>query len=76
MILTDLKDYIEAQGTVSRTHLAKHFAMSEDGIDAMLGVWIKKGVVSRYIDTNKAQHVTRVRYGINQSGGLSLTVRM
>ncbi|WP_162046826.1 FeoC-like transcriptional regulator [Vibrio taketomensis] len=76
MILTELKAYIEAQGSASRTELAKKFALSEDGVDAMLAVWIKKGVLSRMIDTNKADKITRVRYSVNQADSLSLTVTM
>ncbi|QSA19811.1 iron transporter FeoC, partial [Vibrio furnissii] len=55
MILTELKQAIAAQGGISRKELAKRFALSEDGVDAMLAVWIKKGVISRFIDTNAAQ---------------------
>ncbi len=76
MILTELKAYIEAQGSASRAELAKKFALSEDGVDAMLAVWIKKGVLSRMIDTNKADKITRVRYSVNQADSLSLTVTM
>lgn len=76
MILTELKQYIDAQGGASRSELAKKFALSEDGVEAMLSVWIKKGVVSRMIDTNKADKVTRIRYSVNKQDGLSLTVTM
>ncbi|GAB2665486.1 FeoC-like transcriptional regulator [Vibrio panuliri] len=76
MILTELKQYIDAQGSATRSELAKKFALSEDGVDAMLSVWIKKGVISRMIDTNKANKVTRIRYSVNQTDGLSLTVTM
>ncbi|CAH8202467.1 FeoC-like transcriptional regulator [Vibrio sp. SA48] len=76
MILTELKGYIEENGIVSRADLAKKFSMSEDGVDAMLNVWIKKGIISRTIDTNKAHHVTRVRYALNRNDGLSLTVTL
>ena len=50
--------------------------MSEDGADAMLNVWIKKGKVNRLVDTNKAHDVTRVRYSVTKQDGLSLTVTM
>ncbi|KII75485.1 FeoC-like transcriptional regulator [Vibrio renipiscarius] len=76
MILTELKQYIDAKGGASRTELAKKFALSEDGVDAMLSVWIKKGIISRMIDTNKAEKITRIRYSVNQKNGLSLTVTM
>lgn len=76
MILAELKQYIDAQGSASCQELAKQFALSEDGVDAMLSVWVKKGVISRMIDTNKADKVTRVRYSANQANALSLTVTM
>ncbi|NAW58765.1 MULTISPECIES: FeoC-like transcriptional regulator [unclassified Vibrio] len=76
MILSELKRYIEQQGSASRKELAKCFALSEDGVDAMLTVWIRKGIISRTIDTNRAEHVTRVRYSVNRPDGLSLTVKL
>ncbi len=76
MILTELKQAIETQGSVTRKELAQRFSMSEDGVDAMLAIWIKKGVISRLIDTNVAQYVTRVRYVMNKANSLSVTVTM
>ncbi len=76
MILSELKQYIAKQGQATRKELAQRFALSEDGVDAMLEVWIKKGVISRLIDTNSANHITRVRYCLNRSNGLSITVTM
>jgi putative ferrous iron transport protein C len=76
MILNELKQHIEQEGQVTQKELAKKFALSEDGVDAMLAVWIKKGVISRMIDTNKAQKITRVRYATTRSDGLALTAMM
>ncbi|EGQ7693997.1 iron transporter FeoC [Vibrio vulnificus] len=76
MILKELYQYIADKGTVSQSDLAKQFGMSEDGADAMLSVWIKKGKVSRLVDTNKAHSVTRIRYAVTKQDGLSLTVTM
>ncbi|ABU70342.1 FeoC-like transcriptional regulator [Vibrio campbellii] len=76
MILKELYQYIADKGTVSQSDLAKQFGMSEDGADAMLSVWIKKGKISRLVDTNKAYDVTRVRYSVTKQDGLSLTVTM
>ncbi|MDN3698737.1 MULTISPECIES: FeoC-like transcriptional regulator [Vibrio] len=76
MILSDLKNYITENGSASRNELAKKFTLSEDGVDAMLSVWVKKGQISRLIDTNKAKKVTRVRYSTIKSDELSLTVTM
>ncbi|MGF1910315.1 FeoC-like transcriptional regulator [Vibrio kasasachensis] len=76
MILAELKQHIDTQGSTSRSDLAKKFALSEDGVDAMLSVWVKKGVISRMIDTNRAEKITRIRYSSNKQDGLSLTVTM
>ncbi|EOB2786293.1 FeoC-like transcriptional regulator [Vibrio vulnificus] len=76
MILKELYQYIADKGTVSLSDLAKQFGMSEDGADAMLSVWIKKGKISRLVDTNKAHSVTRIRYAVTKQDGLSLTVTM
>lgn len=76
MILNELYQYIADKGTVSQSELAKQFGMSEDGADAMLSVWIKKGKISRLVDTNKARDVMRVRYAVTKQDELSLTVTM
>ncbi|WP_088126004.1 FeoC-like transcriptional regulator, partial [Vibrio cholerae] len=51
----------------TRQELARRFALSEDGIDAMLAVWIKKGVLSRQQYINAEDEVVRVRYVIGLS---------
>ncbi|MEZ8268453.1 FeoC-like transcriptional regulator [Vibrio cyclitrophicus] len=76
MILTELHQYIDSQGVAARSELASKFGISEDGIDAMLGVWVKKGKISRLVDTNKHGHTTRIRYTISKQDGLSLNVMM
>lgn len=42
MILAELKSYIAEHRGVSRRELAEHFRLSEDGVEAMLAVWLKK----------------------------------
>ncbi|MEZ9653492.1 FeoC-like transcriptional regulator [Vibrio splendidus] len=76
MILTELHQYIVNEGVAARSELASKFGMSEDGVDAMLGVWVKKGKISRLVDTNKHGHTTRIRYTISKQDGLSLNVMM
>ncbi|WP_135445352.1 FeoC-like transcriptional regulator [Vibrio tasmaniensis] len=76
MILTELHQYIDNEGVAARSDLASKFGVSEDGIDAMLGVWVKKGKISRLVDTNKHGHTTRIRYTISKQDGLSLNVMM
>lgn len=76
MILSELKSYIECHPGVTRVALAKHFALSEDGVDAMLQVWLNKGVISRTEDCDIQGQILGIRYHINQSGSLSLKVKM
>ncbi|MEF1254068.1 MULTISPECIES: FeoC-like transcriptional regulator [unclassified Vibrio] len=76
MILAELKQFIDQQGSVSQHELAKKFGLSKDGVDAMLSVWIHKGVISRLVDTNAAKHVMRVRYTKVDPNALALTVTM
>ncbi|ENM5832057.1 iron transporter FeoC [Vibrio metoecus] len=76
MILTDLKAAIEAKGSITLQELARRFSLSEDGVDAMLSVWIKKGVISRQQYTNAEDTIVRVRYVLNRVGDLSVSVTM
>ncbi|WED24015.1 FeoC-like transcriptional regulator [Vibrio sp. JC009] len=62
MIVSQLKAYIEQHSGASRTDLAKRFALSEDGVDAMLEIWIKKGEISRITDTSRKRVLPQVRY--------------
>ncbi|CAM3941137.1 FeoC like transcriptional regulator [Vibrio aerogenes CECT 7868] len=73
MILHELKDYLEKHGTVSRKELARHFHLSEDGIDAMLSVWMKKGVISRLVDTRKGLSANK---GLSTSKELSTSKKL
>lgn len=47
MILRELGDYLAAQQKASRSELARHFHTSEDAVEAMLGVWMRKGRVAK-----------------------------
>ncbi len=74
MILSELKSYIFSRNCVSREELAKTFALSEDGVDAMLEMWIKKGKVSRIVDLDKQEKVKRIRYRALKVHDIQLTV--
>ncbi len=76
MILQELYQFIADKGIVSQKQLAKEFGMSEDGADAMLGVWLKKGKITRLVDTDKAHNVSRVRYTVTKSDAIAMTVTM
>ncbi|MBF8999539.1 MULTISPECIES: FeoC-like transcriptional regulator [Vibrio] len=77
MILTELKDYISQHHGASRTELAQRFALSEDGVDAMLHVWLQKGAISRLEDkTPGSKGRVRVRYRVNSSDSLAINVTM
>lgn len=74
MILEQLKQVIAECGSVTGKELARRFSLSEDGVDAMLGIWIRKGVICRFVDTNASLKVTRVRYALTPARGIALTV--
>ncbi|MDR9825955.1 FeoC-like transcriptional regulator [Vibrio sp. FNV 38] len=76
MIVTRLFDYISKQGTASQANLAQHFGMSEDGVDAMLEIWIQKGKLSRLEDIDLVSKKTRIRYTLTRQNGLAVTVKM
>ncbi|EGU60629.1 hypothetical protein VINI7043_23117 [Vibrio nigripulchritudo ATCC 27043] len=54
MILMELSDYLSQEQKASRSKLAKQFGMSEDGVDAMMAIWMKKGKVSRTRDKSES----------------------
>ncbi|MCW8327548.1 FeoC-like transcriptional regulator [Photobacterium sp. SDRW27] len=78
MILQQLKQYIEQQRRVSRKSLANHFGMSEDGVDAMLDIWIRKGTVGKELvgcdSESCCQSAQEVWYRWLQADELSVTV--
>ncbi len=76
MILSELKQAIAETPGITRQALAEKYALSEDGVDAMLAVWIKKGVLTRTEDRTKTQTLLRVRYHLNKRDALSLKVIM
>lgn len=49
MILRELASVLAQQKSMSSRELAKHFQASEDVVDAMLGVWMKKGRVRKLV---------------------------
>lgn len=76
MILAELKQYITSKACVSRKELAQEFGLSEDGVDAMMSVWVKKGSISRLVDTDRGDRVKRVRYTLVPDNAIALTVSM
>ena len=61
---------------MSRKELAQEFGLSEDGVDAMMSVWVKKGSISRLVDTDRGDRVKRVRYTLVPDNAIALTVSM
>lgn len=47
MILQRLKEQIDSHGRCSRRQLADVFGLSEDGVEAMVEIWLKRGEVQR-----------------------------
>ncbi len=76
MIVSELKRYLDKHHSASAGELARKFALSEDGVDAMLNILIRKGLISKMLDTDREANVKRVRYIANQPRGLSLTVTL
>ncbi|WP_297481357.1 FeoC-like transcriptional regulator [uncultured Photobacterium sp.] len=78
MILQKLKQYITDNGRVSRKQLSLHFGMSEDGVDAMLAVWIRKGTIGKELvgcdSTQCCQTAKDVWYRCLAVNELSVTV--
>ena len=78
MILQQLKQYIEQHGRVSRKQLSDHFGMSEDGVEAMLDVWIRKGSVGKELvgceSSDCCQPAKEIWYRCLSSNELSITV--
>ncbi|OAN18486.1 ferrous iron transport protein C [Photobacterium jeanii] len=78
MILQQLKNYIEQHGRTRRRDLANHFGMSEDGVDAMLAVWVQKGKIGKELvgcDSDSCcQSAQEVWYRQLQSNELAITV--
>ncbi|MDD1783014.1 FeoC-like transcriptional regulator [Enterovibrio sp. ZSDZ35] len=72
MILTELKQYIIEHPNCSRKELANAFSLSEDGIEAMLAVWTKKGELK--ITRSKKAGMDAVHYHWVQKNELGLVV--
>ncbi|MDO6705731.1 FeoC-like transcriptional regulator [Photobacterium sp. 1_MG-2023] len=47
MILHQLRAQVEQSGRVSRRQLARQFGLTEDGVDAMMALWQRKGVIGQ-----------------------------
>ncbi|MGF1682614.1 FeoC-like transcriptional regulator [Photobacterium makurazakiensis] len=78
MILQQLKQYIEQHHRVSRKTLAIHFGLSEDGVEAMLDVWIRKGKVGQELvgcdSDGCCQTAKEIWYRCLKSNELPITV--
>ena len=47
MILRELADCLQQQQRMTGRELARQFQTSEDAIDAMVGIWMKKGRIKK-----------------------------
>ena len=47
MIVSQLGTYLSTVGSASSSDLARHFDTTEDAIEAMMQVWIRKGRVKK-----------------------------
>lgn len=44
-MLFELRDFIQKQGLVSSTQLAREFQLDEEALKPMLNCWVKKGCI-------------------------------
>lgn len=72
MILDTLKCYVIAHPYCTQRELANAFSLSEDGIDAMLSVWVKKGKVK--IKQTKVNDKQERRYLWIENEEIALTL--
>lgn len=47
MIVSELGTYLNTVGSASSSELARRFHTTEDAIEAMLGIWMRKGRVKK-----------------------------
>ncbi|WP_413112060.1 FeoC-like transcriptional regulator [Thaumasiovibrio sp. DFM-14] len=74
MILRELRQYLEQNGRCERSHLAHRFALSHDGVDTMLEVWLRKGMVRRdIVGSELCQTATQVWYRWVEKNEIGLT---
>ena len=51
MILFELRQYLKEQHTVSLKELCEHFESSEEAMEEMLQIWVRKGYLQT-LDTS------------------------
>ncbi len=59
MILDKLKEYVKAHPYCTQAQLAKVFFISEDGVEAMMSVWGKKGALKTFVKKEKGKRITQ-----------------
>ncbi|MGL4207208.1 MAG: FeoC-like transcriptional regulator [Aeromonadaceae bacterium] len=47
MIVRELGSLLASRGKMTRLELSRHFQASEEVVDAMLGVWMRKGRIRK-----------------------------
>ncbi|WP_394210513.1 FeoC-like transcriptional regulator [Enterovibrio calviensis] len=72
MILTELRDYVIANPQCSLTEMAVHFGLSEDGIDAMLSVWVKKGQLKTTVSDSRNGVVRQYQWVSDKELGITV----
>ncbi|EOD79040.1 hypothetical protein D515_02112 [Grimontia indica] len=72
MILFALRDYIQSHPKCSLKELAKAFALSEDGVEAMLKEWVKRGKLKVTVSKRSSFEVRQ--YTWLEDSELGLTV--
>lgn len=72
MILFALRDYIQAHPNCTLEALAKQFSLSEDGVDAMLSEWIKRGRLKVSVSERKGGQVKHFIWVEGQELGVTV----
>lgn len=49
MLIMHLKNYVKARPKVSLSELSREFNLPESAIEAMMQLWIKKGVITKSV---------------------------
>lgn len=75
MILDDIKAYLIAHPHCTQASLALAFSLSDDGVEAMLSVWRKKGRVKTTVSKEKDRQTRRYLWIKDNEIGLTVIMK-
>ena len=50
MILQEISDYVKEAGRIEEKKLLKHFHLSSEGLEPMMAVLLKRGIIQKIIN--------------------------